>query len=60
MSIDEIILILQRRLAFNTSQRELAVMRGDLVTIDALDADTASTQVTIAVLSVPSQTENQG
>jgi hypothetical protein len=53
MSIDELISILQHRLAFNASQREMAVMRGDLVTIAALDADTASTQVTLAVLEAP-------
>jgi hypothetical protein len=50
MSIDELILILQRRLAFNASQRETAALRGDLVSIAALDADTASTQATLAVL----------
>lgn len=53
MTIAELILILKSRLAFNASQREMAVMRGDLVTIATLDADTASTQATLAVLEAP-------
>jgi hypothetical protein len=50
MSLDELIALLQNRLAFNASQRVAAVQRGDVALVASLDADTATTQATLDAL----------
>jgi hypothetical protein len=50
MTIEELILILRNRLSTNSQQRAIAVERGDLSAIELLDADTASTTVTLTAL----------
>lgn len=50
MSIQDLITMLRNRLAFNATQRSAAVARGDVQHVSTLDADTASTQVTLAAL----------
>jgi hypothetical protein len=50
MSVDDLIVILENRLAFNAQQRAAAVQRGDVEQIAALDADSATTQATLDAL----------
>jgi hypothetical protein len=50
MSIQDLIKLLQNRLAHNAQQRDIAAQRGDITSVTAIDADTASTQATLAVL----------
>jgi hypothetical protein len=50
MTIKELILILQNRLANNAQQRQIAVERGDVDAIGLLDDDSASTSVTLNAL----------
>ena len=50
MSIDDLIVILENRLAFNAQQRAAAVQRGDLPQVQAIDADSATTQGTLDAL----------
>jgi hypothetical protein len=50
MSLDDLILLLQNRLAFNASQRAAAVHRGDIALVASLDADSATTQATLDAL----------
>jgi hypothetical protein len=50
MSIDELIDLLQARLTYTWAQRVAASQRGDIATIQKLDADLASTQGTLAQL----------
>ena len=47
MSIEEIIKLLQNRLAFNAQQRAAAAQRGDIGQVAVFDADTATTQATL-------------
>jgi hypothetical protein len=51
MSIEELINLLQNRLAFNATQRTAAVQRGDVALVTSLDVDTATTQATLDALS---------
>lgn len=51
MSPEEVIAILSNRLVHLAAQRELAVERGDLATVDALDEDAAATEATLALLA---------
>lgn len=50
MSLAELIAILENRLAYNAAQRTYAVSRGDLALVQQYDADTATTQDSLAVL----------
>ena len=50
MSIADLIVILENRLAFNAQQRSAAVQRGDVEQSAALDADSATTQATLDAL----------
>ena len=50
MSIEDLIKMLQNRLAFNVQQRQAAVQRGDVNYVAALDADSATTQATLDTL----------
>lgn len=50
MSIQELIEMLRNRIAFLARERQLAVGRGDVAYVSALDADTATTNTTIAAL----------
>jgi hypothetical protein len=50
MSIEDLIKMLQNRLAFNVQQRQAAVQRGDIHYVAALDADSATTQATLDTL----------
>jgi len=47
MNIQELIALLQNRLAFNSVQRAAAFSRGDAAMVASFDADTASTQATL-------------
>ena len=47
MSIQDLITLLQNRIAFNQGQRTAAAQRGDVALVQQLDADTASTQATL-------------
>lgn len=47
MSIQDLIALLQNRIAFNQGQRTSAVQRGDVALVQQLDADIASTQATL-------------
>jgi len=50
MSIADLIVILENRLAFNAQQRSAAVQRGDIGQVAIFDADTATTQATLDAL----------
>lgn len=50
MGIEDLIAMLENRLAFNASQRTAAVARGDIAYVSALDADDATTNTALAVL----------
>lgn len=50
MSIQDLIKLLQNRLAFNEQQRAGAAQRGDIATVQSIDADTLSTQATLDAL----------
>jgi hypothetical protein len=50
MSIDELIVILENRLAHNARMREGAVLRGDVDLVSRIDADTATTEASLAAL----------
>lgn len=50
MSIADLIIMLRNRIVFNAQQRAAAVQRGDVQYVASLDADTASTQTTLAAL----------
>ena len=50
MSIQELITLLHNRLTFNAEQRAAAFARGDATLVATIDADIASTQVTLSQL----------
>lgn len=50
MSIQDLIVMLRNRIAFNAQQRAAAVQRGDVQYVSTLDSDTASTQTTLSAL----------
>ena len=50
MSLDDLIKLLQNRLAFNAQQRAAAAQRGDIALVSSLDADSATTQATLDAL----------
>lgn len=50
MSIEELVNLLQNRLAFNAQQRSSAAQRGDVALVASLDADSATTQATLDAL----------
>jgi hypothetical protein len=50
MSIEELIQLLQNRLANNTQQRAAAAQRGDVAQVAAIDADSSTTQATLDFL----------
>ena len=47
MSINDLIILLENRLAFSHAQRVAAAQRGDVALVQQLDADMASTQATL-------------
>lgn len=47
MSINDLISMLENRLAYTRAQRTAAEQRGDIAQVAALDADIASTQATL-------------
>lgn len=47
MTVQELITLLQNRIAFGQSQRIAAVQRGDIAQVQALDTDIASSQATL-------------
>lgn len=50
MSLDQIIVLLRNRLAYNETRRAAAVARGDLSEVSAVEADSASTQQSLSAL----------
>ena len=50
MSLEDLIKLLENRLAFNEQQRQAAWQRGDVAVVGALDADTVTTQATLDAL----------
>lgn len=50
MSVQYLIKMLENRLSFAQSQRESAVQRGDVSSVESIDADIYSTQETLAQL----------
>lgn len=50
MSIQELITLLQNRLAFNAAQRTAAIQRGDVAAVSALDLDTVTSQASLDAL----------
>lgn len=47
MNIQDLITLLQNRIAFTQAQRAAAVQRGDIALVQSLDSDIASTQGTL-------------
>lgn len=47
MSLNDLIILLENRLAFSHAQRIAAAQRGDVALVQQLDADMASTQATL-------------
>ena len=50
MGLSELIALLNNRLAYLATQRAEAFSRGDISMMNSLDADTAKTTATLAVL----------
>lgn len=50
MELDELIQLAENRLTHNQRLRADAVIRGDLITVDKLDTDTAKTNATLSSL----------
>jgi hypothetical protein len=48
MTTLEIVAMLENRLTYNAQQRAAAVARGDVALVAVLDADTATTAVTLS------------
>jgi hypothetical protein len=54
MSINDLIALLQNRIAFIASQRDAAVERGDIAQVYLLDTDKITTQSTLETLKAVS------
>lgn len=55
MTINELISILENRLATNARERHVAAERGDLALVEKLEADSLATSQTIAALKAAIQ-----